>query len=176
MPITGIDVLIMSENPLCIDEYIAKLTNAPASAGCGGTAIFIGTSRSSSKISDKEVIALDYQAYVPMAEKKLKEICSQLRQQFISIGSIVLVHRIGYAPVGEAGLFVGISAPHRQAAIECMDAAITEIKAKLPVWKQEVYIDGSRSWTVNPECLWSAKGAEASKLNQTEKVLVNGST
>ncbi|GAV02657.1 hypothetical protein RvY_13194 [Ramazzottius varieornatus] len=122
----------------------------------------LGTSRSTSRQSEKPVIALDYQAYIPMAEHQLKKICADMRQKNLPhmIGNIVLAHRVGYVPIGHPGLFVGVSAPHRKEAIESMDWAIFQIKAKVPVWKQEVYEDQTRAWTVNCECYWLSPSSQ----------------
>lgn len=78
---------------------VALIFSPTIKAGSGGERPLIfrllaGTSRSTSKLSPREVVALDYQAYVPMAQKKLAEICAILRQKFM-VGNIVLVHRVG---------------------------------------------------------------------------------
>ncbi|OQV12795.1 putative Molybdopterin synthase catalytic subunit [Hypsibius exemplaris] len=146
------DFAEICEEKFDINRYLGLLCHP----GCGGTSVFMGTSRCTSKISDKTVKALDYTAYVPMAVKKLKDVCVNARRT-CAVGNIVVAHRVGYVPVGEPGLFVGVSAPHRQAAIQCMDLTITAIKAGVPVWKEEVYEDDTRAWTTNAECFWLPK-------------------
>ena len=96
---------------------------------------------------------MEYEAFIPLALKTLKEIADQLLQQF-EIQKIAFVHRVGVVPVGEASLAVFISGNHRKDPMDAVKEAVYLIKAKVPIWKHEFYHDGSE-WKGNVECKWS---------------------
>lgn len=63
---------------------------------------------------------------------------------------MAMVHRIGPVGVGEASVIIAISSPHRRSSLEAVSWAIDELKVTVPVWKREVYEDGSE-WKANQE-------------------------
>ena len=80
---------------------------------CGAVALFLGTVRELT--GDRVTTRLDYQAYPPMAEKKLAEVEAEVRRRW-PVGDVALVHRVGSLDVGEISVAVAVSAPHRAAA------------------------------------------------------------
>jgi molybdopterin synthase catalytic subunit len=101
----------------------------------GGTAVFIGTVRNNS--DGKNVSAIEYTAYVPMAEKLMNEIAAEMRARW-TIHRLVMVHRIGLVGVGEAAVFVAVATAHRAEAFDAVRYGIDRIKAVLPIWKTEL--------------------------------------
>lgn len=93
----------------------------------------------------RSVRYLEYEAYAPMAEKKLAAIGEEVRQKF-AIGDIAMVHRIGRLEVGESSIVIAVAAPHRQAAFEACAYAMDRVKADVPVWKKEFFADGEAHW------------------------------
>lgn len=87
----------------------------------------------------KGIPGLFYEAYEPMARKKLAEILEQLRIQH-PCEAVWFIHRLGFVPVGEASLYIRIVSRHRQASLAFMAELIDRLKAEVPVWKQT---DGS---------------------------------
>ena len=116
---------------------------AVADPRAGGVATFVGTARATSSMhAEREVIRLEYEAYVPMAESLLDSIArAELRDH--AIERIALMHRIGVVAIGEASIIVAVSAPHRAAAFDACRHAVEQVKSRLPVWKKEVYADGT---------------------------------
>jgi molybdopterin synthase catalytic subunit len=88
---------------------------------------------------------LEYEAYPPMAERKLMEIEAELRARW-TVGEVALVHRLGRLGVGEISVAVAVSAPHRTEAFEACRFAIDTLKQVVPIWKKENAPDGSAAW------------------------------
>ena len=112
-------------------------------ADCGAVVTFLGTVRD---LTDGQVtVALDYEAYPGMAEKKMAEIEQETRQRW-PVGEMVMVHRLGHLEVGEVSVAVAVSCPHRAEAFEACRHAIDRLKEMVPIWKKENWADGSTEW------------------------------
>ena len=110
---------------------------------CGAVALFLGTVRD---LTDgHETVALDYEAYAGMAEKKMAEIEQETRSRW-PIGEILMVHRLGHLEVGEVSVAVAVSCPHRAQAFEACRHAIDRLKELVPIWKKENWADGATEW------------------------------
>lgn len=123
------------------------LTEAVRSPHCGAVALFLGTVRDLTGESVTEF--LDYEAYPPMAEKKLAEIEAEVRRRW-TVGEVALVHRLGRLGVGEVSVAAAVSAPHRAAAFDACRYAIDTLKELVPIWKRENAPGGPAGW-VHPE-------------------------
>jgi molybdopterin synthase catalytic subunit len=119
------------------------LTEAVRSPHCGAVALFLGTVRDLT--GDQVTAFLDYDAYAPMAEKKLAEIEAEARRRW-PVGDIAIVHRLGRLTVGEVSVAVAVSCPHRAQAFEACRYAIDAVKELVPVWKRENWEDGRAEW------------------------------
>ncbi len=102
----------------------------------GGLDLFIGAVRNRSE--GREVLQLEYSAYVPMAEKILQEIEREIRQRW-AVEQVVLVHRIGLLQVGDIAVVTAVSAAHREEAFAACRYAIDRIKSTAPIWKKEFF-------------------------------------
>jgi molybdopterin synthase catalytic subunit len=107
----------------------------------GGVVVFLGVVRN--ETAGRRVVALEYEAHVPMAEVKLKEIGEAVYAQWPGVRHVVILHRIGRLAVGEASVAIGVSAAHRQDAFEACQYAIDTVKRIVPIWKRELFEDGS---------------------------------
>ncbi len=123
------------------------LTESVRRPGCGAVVLFLGTVRD--RTGDQLTVALDYEAYPTMAEKKLAEVEQETRARW-PIGDIVLVHRLGHLQVGEVSVAVAVSCPHRAEAFEAGRYAIDRLKEIVPIWKKENDPEGAGHW-VHPE-------------------------
>lgn len=94
------------------------------------------------KKTDKHVVELEYEAYVPMAEKVLFEIIQASRQKW-DLKHVAIYHRIGSVPVGQVSVVIAVSSKHRGDAIHATEYLIDTLKEQCPIWKREVYKDGS---------------------------------
>src|SRR3974377_1552128 len=92
-----------------------KLTEQVRRGDCGAVVTFLGTVRDLT--GDQVTVALDYEAYPGMAEKKMAEIEGEARERW-PVGDMVLVHRLGHLEVGAISVAVAVSCPHRAQAFE----------------------------------------------------------
>lgn len=143
------DSVEVKESPLSVEEATRSVTSPHA----GAISVFVGTTRDHHE--GKGVVRLEYEAYVTMAEKELRAICRQVRDKW-QVDNICIRHRLGLVPVTEASVIIAISSAHRKAALEAVTYTIDTLKATVPIWKKEVYDDGSATWKENPECAWRA--------------------
>jgi molybdopterin synthase catalytic subunit len=121
----------------------AALTEAVRRPDCGAVVTFLGTVRD---LTDGKVtVALDYEAYAGMAEKKMAEIERDTRERW-PVGEMLMVHRTGHLEVGEVSVAVAVSCPHRAQAFEACRFAIDRLKELVPIWKKENWADGSTEW------------------------------
>jgi molybdopterin synthase catalytic subunit len=131
------------------------LTEQVRRPGCGAVVTFLGTVRDLT--GGRTTIALDYEAYPGMAEKKLGEIEQETRVRW-PVGDLVMVHRLGHLEIGEVSVAVAVSCPHRDQAFEACRYAIDRLKEIVPIWKKENWGDGTTEW-VHPGT--DGKGKEA---------------
>jgi molybdopterin synthase catalytic subunit len=94
----------------------------------------------------KPVIALEYQAYEPMALQVFYQIADSIRHQWSNVNRVVIYHRIGRLSVGEISVLVAVGCPHRGEAFAACQYAIDTLKHNAPIWKKEHWQDGSSSW------------------------------
>ena len=120
-----------------------RLTEQVRRGDCGGVVLFLGTVRDLT--GERVTVALDYEAYPGMAEKKMAEIERETRDRW-PLGDIVLVHRLGHLEVGDVSVAVAVSCPHRAQAFEACRHAIDRLKELVPIWKKENWADGSTEW------------------------------
>jgi len=128
-------VFRVSDEPLSLDEVVRAVTCDEH----GGVVTFTGVVRRQSR--GKRIVRLEYEAYRPMAERKLAEIGAQLAAEAPGV-RVAIVHRVGKLAVGEAAVVIAASAPHRAAAFDACRAAIDRLKESVPIWKKEIAEDG----------------------------------
>jgi molybdopterin synthase catalytic subunit len=125
------------------------LKNAAYRRGAGAVAVFEGTVRSPSE--GKDVLWLEYEAYEPMALAQMEHILDETRARW-PVEAVFLHHRLGRIEVGEVSVIAVASAVHRAQAFEACRHLIERLKADVPIWKKEVFADGS-VWVGAPgEC------------------------
>ncbi len=107
----------------------------------GAVVTFLGTTRDN--FEGKTVLTLEYEAFDEMALKKLEEVRQELMAEF-GLEQVAISHRIGTVGIGEISLVVAIGSPHRKDAFYACHKAVDRIKEVVPIWKKEVYRDGSR--------------------------------
>jgi molybdopterin synthase catalytic subunit len=107
---------------------------------CGAVATFVGTTRIDES-SGASVKYLEYEAYRPMADRKLEEIGAELEERW-TVGHVSIVHRIGRVYPGEPSVVIVVASPRRDPAFEASRYAIERIKEIVPIWKREVWSDG----------------------------------
>jgi molybdopterin synthase catalytic subunit len=117
---------------------------------CGAVATFVGITRNN--FDGKTVRKLYYEGYVPMAEKELRKLCDETVAQYQSVHRIAVAHILGDCLVGQASVILAASSPHRKDALHSIEFLIDELKARIPIWKLEVYEgDEASVWKENVE-------------------------
>lgn len=110
----------------------ASLIAEVSSDGCGATAVFLGTVRSSPE--DGEVEGIEYSAYPEMAEAEFGRIAEEASAKW-GEARIAIRHRLGWIPTGEASIAIAVASPHRAEAYDCSRFLIEETKKRVPIWK-----------------------------------------
>lgn len=146
-PPAGDSWCALSAEPLPSEE-IARWVVQPS---CGAVVSFVGTARDHSP-GRPGVHTLTYEAYEEVASQCLADLAAELRRRWPSLGRVALVHRVGALGVGDAAVVVAVSAPHRDDAFDAARFAIDELKATVPIWKQEAW-EGGSSWGLEPQHL-----------------------
>lgn len=119
---------------------VADLLAEVQSLERGGTCVFLGTVR-----NDADVTGIDYSAYEPMAFEEIERILAEAQERWPG-SRVMLQHRLGLIPAGEASIAIAAAAPHRDGAFAACRYVIEEAKKRLPIWKKELHVDGSATW------------------------------
>lgn len=130
------------ETPLSVDEVFQAVQDPAA----GGTALFVGTVRDVDPTIDPEatVVRLDYSGH-PSALDKLREVAERVAAE-PGVIAVAAVHRVGELAVGDLAVVVAAAAGHRTEAFGACRRLIDELKAEVPLWKHEVFLDGETAW------------------------------
>jgi molybdopterin synthase catalytic subunit len=121
----------------------AALMGQIADARAGACVTFEGRVRNHNE--GRVVDALDYEAFVLLAEKEGRKIISEARGRFELLGALC-VHRTGSLALGDLAVWVAVTASHRAAAFDACRFIVDEMKARLPIWKKEHYAGGASEW------------------------------
>jgi molybdopterin synthase catalytic subunit len=127
----------ITSEPLSVDDVVSRL----ADPAIGAVATFVGVVRG--ETDGRQVRYLEYEAYPEMAEGMLRQIGEEIRQRWTTIREVAIVHRVGHQPVGTLSVVIALSAPHRDEVFDALHYAIDRLKEIVPIWKKEVWADGS---------------------------------
>jgi MoaE-MoaD fusion protein len=133
-PVSG-GAFRLTHGPVNLTSVVVEVVDEQA----GAIATFLGTVRARSR--DRDVIALEYEAYEEMAEDVMAEIADELRSRY-ALCKVAISHRLGRVEVGETSVAIAVSAPHRQDALAACADAIEALKSRVPLWKKELYVGG----------------------------------
>jgi molybdopterin synthase catalytic subunit len=131
----------ITADPLDVGAALAEV----ADPECGGIGVFVGTVRSSAAVAsnqEKSVTGLDYEAHPTLAPERMNALLEEAAHKW-DLRHVVAKHRTGACELGEPTVVVACAAPHRGDALEACRWIIDEIKATVPIWKREIYADGS---------------------------------
>lgn len=130
------------ESALDVAEVVAALEDVAA----GGLTLFVGTVRDHDE--GKDVVGLEYSAH-PSALERLREVAEDVATKYDVLG-VAAVHRVGELALGDAAVVVATTAAHRGEAFEASRALIDELKRVVPIWKHQLFVDGSDEWVGTP--------------------------
>ena len=137
----SVHVEVVAEGRLSLDRAV-DWVECPRS---GAIATFSGVVRDNS--DGRQVDHLYYEAYVPMAVKVMRSIGERIVKER-GVSKIFMAHRVGRLQVKDPAVVIAVSAPHRAEAIGASRLAIDELKLQVPIFKKEVFVDGSH-WKSN---------------------------
>jgi molybdopterin synthase catalytic subunit len=121
----------------------SRLLAEVASPANGAAVLFVGTVRETN--DGRAVTGIDYSAYAGMAERELGDIAREACERF-GTRHVVVEHRVGTLGLGEASVAIAVAHARRAQAYEASRWVIEEIKRRVPIWKREHYLDGTREW------------------------------
>jgi len=133
-PVSG-GAFRLTHGPVNLTSVVVEVVDEQA----GAIATFLGTVRARSR--GRDVIALEYEAYEEMAEDVMAGIADELLARY-DLCKVAMSHRLGRVEVGETSVAIAVSAPHRQDALAACADAIEALKARVPLWKKELYAGG----------------------------------
>jgi molybdopterin synthase catalytic subunit len=134
-PVSGGGHFRVHDQPLDAQAIAAQVEDP----GAGATVVFTGIVRNNAR--GREVLELDYEAYPAAAQKQLARIGAEMNERWPLLG-VAIEHRTGRLGIGEASVVIAVSSAHRGDAFEASAYAIDRIKAIVPIWKKEFYVDG----------------------------------
>jgi molybdopterin synthase catalytic subunit len=129
-------IIFLTESELDLDALLARIT-LPTT---GAAAIFTGMVRGQTSRGDAhETAYLDYEAYQPMAETKMRQVADEIRQKWPTIAGIAIVQRIGRLYPGTPTTLIACTSAHRNTGVfEAARYGIDRLKEIVPVWKKEI--------------------------------------
>jgi molybdopterin converting factor subunit 1 len=123
------------ERPVALSEVV----EAVRSPGRGAVVTFQGDVRADTR--GRRVVRLEYEAYLPMAERVLEQIAAEVGREHGA--AVAIAHRVGHLAPGEAAVVIACASPHRTPAFRACEATIERLKREAPIWKREVFDDGT---------------------------------
>jgi molybdopterin synthase catalytic subunit len=123
-------------DPLALLRSVGRPAN-------GAVLLFLGVVR---EVNDgRSVTGIEYSAYESMAEAELASIAREAAERF-GTSDIAIEHRLGDLALEEASVGIAVAHPHRGVAYDASRWIIEELKRRVPIWKRERYVDGTREW------------------------------
>jgi molybdopterin synthase catalytic subunit len=132
----------LTEEPLDVVAHEAAV-NHPAA---GAVVSFAGVVRDHD--GGRDVVALRYEAH-PTAAHVLAEVAAEIAKE-PAVFAVAVSHRVGDLRVGDVALAAAISTAHRADAFALCGRLVDEVKARLPVWKHQHFVDGTDEWVNAP--------------------------
>ena len=132
----------LRETPLDVTEVLEALADPSA----GGIDVFVGAVRDHDR--DQGVTGLEYSAH-PSALTRLQEVAAGVAKRY-DVLALAAVHRVGRLEIGDVAVVVATATVHRAEAFEASRALIDELKETVPIWKHQLFTDGTEEWVGTP--------------------------
>jgi molybdopterin synthase catalytic subunit len=133
----------IGDGPISVDRLLQRV-QAPT---VGGIALFVGVVRDHDEGHD--VTSLDYTAH-PSAQAVLMA-CAERTAAAHDIVALAVEHRVGHLEVGDLAVVVAAGAVHRAEALAACRELIDDLKAEVPIWKEQLFVTGEAEWVGLPE-------------------------
>ncbi|QDT11597.1 molybdenum cofactor biosynthesis protein MoaE [Stieleria marina] len=136
-------IVRITDGPINIESLLTDVGDPDV----GAHGWFFGVTRRKTTRGDTTKItqSLSYEAHRPMAISELEKLAAKALADF-QLKHIVIVHRLGDVPVGQASVVLGCSSAHRVATFRANEWIMNTLKQDVPIWKRETYSDGSTQW------------------------------
>lgn len=138
----AVKLLDIRETPLDVTEVLDALDDDAS----GGVTLFVGRVRDHD--GGKGVTGLDYQAH-PSALARLADVAEKVAADH-GVAGLVAVHRTGHLDIGDIAVIVATASGHRGEAFAASRDLIDTLKAEVPIWKHQVFTDGTDEWVGAP--------------------------
>ncbi|MER6936898.1 molybdenum cofactor biosynthesis protein MoaE [Nocardioides sp. NPDC127514] len=138
----AVKLLDIRETPLDVAEVLAALDDDAS----GGVTLFVGRVRDHD--GGKGVTGLDYQAH-PSALARLADVAEKVAADH-GVAGVAAVHRTGHLDIGDIAVIVATASGHRGEAFAASRDLIDTLKAEVPIWKHQVFTDGTDEWVGAP--------------------------
>ena len=129
----------LTRDPIDTNAVLARMQSPLA----GAVVLFLGTVREMT--AGRQTQALEYECYPEMAEREMSRLEVEACTRWPLV-EVAIVHRLGRLELMEASVAVAVSSPHRAAAFEAGRWLIDSLKESVPIWKQEIWADGTTEW------------------------------
>ena len=140
--VVQVQLAVVTAEPLDVTAHEAAVAQPRA----GAVVSFCGAVRE--RDHGREVAELEYQAH-PNAQQILEEVAAEVAADPRVLG-LAVSHRIGMLRIGDAALVAAVATEHRAAAFEICARLVEVVKHRLPVWKRQVFTDGTDEWVNCP--------------------------
>jgi molybdopterin synthase catalytic subunit len=137
-----VSLLAVTAEPLDLAAHEAAVTRRRA----GAVVSFQGVVRDHDH--GRTVTKLEYEGH-PTAEAVLREVAAEIAAD-PEVHAVAVSHRVGPLEIGDAALVAAVSTAHRAAAFAACARLVDEVKARLPIWKHQVFTDGTDEWVNCP--------------------------
>ncbi|GAA5145461.1 hypothetical protein GCM10023321_03370 [Pseudonocardia eucalypti] len=131
------------DRPLDVNEHADLVSHVAA----GAVVTFAGVVRNHD--GGRDVTALDYSGH-PTADRIIREVAEAVAARAEGVRAIAVSHRIGQLRIGDTALACAVAADHRQQAFQVCAELVDEVKRLLPIWKHQLFTDGTDEWTNCP--------------------------
>lgn len=138
----AVRLVAISDQPLSVVEVLDSLDDPTA----GGLVLFVG------RVRDHDhgqcVTGLSYSAH-PTALDRLQAVCDRVAEEY-DVTGVAAVHRVGDLAIGDLAVVVATTSGHRGSSFEASRALIDTLKAEVPIWKHQLFADGTDEWVGSP--------------------------
>ncbi|MGO0061338.1 molybdenum cofactor biosynthesis protein [Brevibacillus fluminis] len=141
----------ITEQPISADALVKLVSNPRA----GAILTFVGTVREFTH--GQRTVSLTYEAYVPMAVQKMQQVASEIKERWPH-AEVAMHHRIGNLSIEDIAVVIAVATPHRDESFEAGRYAIERLKQIVPIWKKEMWEDGSE-WKGHQQGPWNPLSA-----------------
>ncbi|NUT37972.1 MAG: molybdenum cofactor biosynthesis protein MoaE [Hamadaea sp.] len=135
-------MLAVTDEPLDVAEHETAVGGPRA----GAVVSFAGVVRDHDH--GRGVLRLDYEGH-PSAEAVLREVAEEIAAD-PEVLAVAVSHRIGALEIGDVALAAAVATAHRAAAFDACARLVDRVKERLPVWKHQVFTDGTDEWVNCP--------------------------